>query len=40
VSYSESNNLLACTSNANTVTVWDMKGVIDPAAKPKAKKKD
>lgn len=33
VSYSESNNLLACTGEDNTITVWDMKGIVDPAAK-------
>lgn len=40
VSYSESNNLLAYAEGDSLITIWDMKGVIDPAAKPKAKKKD
>jgi WD40 repeat protein len=37
VSYSESNNLLAHAGEDNTITVWDMKGIIDPDAKPKKK---
>jgi hypothetical protein len=38
MSYSESANLIAFGSDRhNTITVWDMKGIIDPAAKPKKK---
>jgi dipeptidyl aminopeptidase/acylaminoacyl peptidase len=37
-SYSESANLIAYGSDrCNILTIWDMTGVIDPAAKPKAK---
>lgn len=40
LSYSTATNLLTCTSGARAdrqITVWDMKGIIDPAAKPKKK---
>jgi WD40 repeat protein len=40
LSYSAAANLLTCTSAASVdrqITVWDMKGVIDPDAKPKRK---
>lgn len=37
VSYSESNNLLAWASRDSIITVWDMKGIVDPTAKPKKK---
>jgi WD40 repeat protein len=40
MSYSAATNLLTCTSGDKAerqITVWEMKGVIDPAAKPKKK---
>lgn len=40
LSYSAEANLLACTFDCrekNEIVVWDMKGIIDPAAKPKKK---
>ena len=41
LSYSASANLLTCTSGSGVdrqITVWDMKGIVDPAAKKKEKK--
>ncbi len=40
LSYSPSANLLACTFDCrekNEIIVWDLKGIIDPTAKPKKK---
>ncbi len=40
LSYSATANLLACTFDCrekNEIIVWDMKGIIDPAARPKKK---